>query len=70
MDNKIVDLKGHPRKDFQPPVSDFWFAQVDVRLGRIEFMVSRLEWQIWLIVCGCAGLLVFEIVKALSGRPL
>ena len=70
MDNKIVDLKGHPRKDTQPPVSDFWFAQVDVRLGRIEFMVSRLEWQIWLIVCGCAGLLVFEIVKALSGRPL
>ena len=70
MDNKIVDLKGVPLKATQPPVSDFWFAQVDVRLGRIEFMVSRLEWQIWLIVCGCAGLLVFEIVKALSGRPL
>ncbi len=70
MDNKVVDLKGQPRQPAQPPVSDFWFAQVDVRLGRIEFMVSRLEWQIWLIVCGCAGLLVFEIVKALSGRPL
>ncbi len=27
-------------------------------------------WQIWLIVCGCAGLLIFEIVKALSGRSL
>ncbi len=70
MDNKIVDMNGKPRQQTQPPVSDFWFAQVDVRLGRIEFMVSRLEWQIWLIVCGCAGLLVFEIVKALSGRPL
>jgi hypothetical protein len=70
MNNKIVDLTGKSRKTDQPPVSDFWFAQVDVRLGRIEFMVSRLEWQIWLIVCGCAGLLIFEIVKALSGRPL
>ncbi|MEM9786615.1 MAG: hypothetical protein AAF801_08940 [Pseudomonadota bacterium] len=67
MDNKIVDMHGNPRQQTQPPVSDFWFAQVDVRLGRIEFMVSRLERQIWLIVCGCAGLLIFEIVKVLSG---
>lgn len=70
MDNKIVDLKGKPRGAPVPPVSDFWFAQVDVRLGRIEFMVTRLEWQIWLIVCGCAALLVFEIVKAFSGGSL
>ncbi len=70
MDNKVVDIQGKPRQPTQPPVSDFWFAQVDVRLSRIEFMVSRLEWQIWLIVCGCAGLLVFEILKVLSGRSL
>ncbi len=70
MDNKIVDMKGKPRQHTPPPVSDFWFAQVDVRLGRIEFMISRLEWHVWFIVCGCAGLLVFEIVKALSGGPL
>jgi hypothetical protein len=70
MDNKVVDIKGKPRLLDRPPVNDFWFAQVDVRLGRIEFMVTRLEWQIWLIVCGCAALLVFEIVKALAGRPL
>jgi len=67
MDNKVVDLEGKPRRSGPAPVSDFWFAQVDVRLGRIEFMVARLEWQVWLIVCGLAGLLVFEIVKALSG---
>ena len=67
MDRKVVDLDGKPRREGSNPVSDFWFAQVDVRLSRIEFMVSRLEWQVWLIVCGCAGLLVFEIVKALSG---
>ena len=67
MDPKVVGMNGQPRREGPPPVSDFWFAQVDVRLGRIEFMVTRLERQIWLIVCGCAGLLVFEIVKALSG---
>jgi len=43
---------------------------VDVRRSRIEFMVARLEWQVWMIVCGCAGLLVFEIVKVLSGRAI
>ena len=70
MEPKVVEMDGKPRHEGPPSVSDFWFAQVDVRLGRIEFMVTRLEWQIWLIVCGCAGLLVFEIVKALSGAPL
>lgn len=70
MEPKVVEIDGKPRREGPPPVSDFWFAQVDVRLGRIEFMVTRLEWQIWLIVCGCAGLLVFEIVKALSGASL
>ena len=70
MPGKVVDLKGKPHREVKPPVSDFWFAQVDVRLGRIEFMVARLERQIWAVVCGCFGLLVFEIVKALSGRAL
>ena len=70
MEPKVVEMDGKPRREGPPPVSDFWIAQVDVRLGRIEFMVTRLEWQIWLIVCGCAGLLVFEIVKALSGASL
>jgi len=69
MEPNVVEMDGKPRRDPPPPVSDFWFAQVDVRLVRIELMVSRLEWQIWLIVCGCAGLLVLEIVKALSGAP-
>ena len=66
MDSKIVDMQGKPRQADPPPVSHFWFAQVEVRLGRIEFMVTRFERQMWLIVCGCAGLLIFEIVKALS----
>ncbi len=66
MDPKVVDISGKPRFH-PPPVPDFWFAQVDHRLGRIEAMVARLERQIWTIVCGCAGLMIFEIVKVLSG---
>lgn len=68
MTGKIVDLDGRPQKGpHPPPVSDFWFAQLDVRLGRIEFMVARLEWQILLIACGAFGLLVLEIVQAVRG---
>jgi hypothetical protein len=68
MVNKVVDLPGSDLSRRPAPISDFWFAQLDVRLGRIEFMVSRLEWQIWMIVCGGFGLLVYEIVKALAAH--
>lgn len=68
MTSKIVDLEGRSKTaPHPPPVSDFWFAQLDVRLGRIEFMVARLEWQILLIACGAFGLLVLEIVQAVRG---
>ena len=66
MTGKIVDMQGGQHVEAKPPVSDFWFAQLDVRLGKIEFMLSRLEWQIWMIVSGAFGLLVFEIVKAIA----
>ena len=67
MADNIVDMRG--KRAAPAPVPDFWFAQVDVRLSRIELMVTRLEWQIWLIVCGAAGLLVLEIVKILKTAP-
>jgi hypothetical protein len=63
--NRVVGLDGTPHVGPRIPVTDFWFAQVDVRLGRIEKMVKRLEWQIWLIVCGAAGLLFLEIMQLL-----
>lgn len=66
MSNKIVDIKGRPRANQKSPVPDFWFAQIDLRLGRIESMVTRLEWQVWVIVCGAFGLLVLEIVQAIA----
>ncbi|SEW04252.1 hypothetical protein SAMN04488515_0784 [Cognatiyoonia koreensis] len=65
MNDKIVELK---RPEYvQPPVTDFWFAQVDNRLGRIELMVNRLEWQILLIVCACAAVFVLELLAVLKG---
>jgi hypothetical protein len=66
MGENVVDMKGTARRRHVAQVPDFWFAQVDVRLGRIELMVMRLEWQIWLLVCGAAGLLIFEIIKILN----
>ena len=64
MKGKVVDLEGQAHRP--PPVTDFWFAQLDQRLQRIEQMVDRLEWQFWIIACGAFGVLVLEIVQALS----
>ncbi|WP_322892655.1 MULTISPECIES: hypothetical protein [unclassified Yoonia] len=66
MDNKIIALRGTPRPP-PPPASDFWFAHVDLRLGKIETIIARLAWQIWIVVCGSAALLIIEIVTAFSG---
>lgn len=69
MTGKIFEMDGQKRQELPkaPPAPDFWFAQLDLRLGRIEFMVARLEWQILLIACGAFGLLVLEIVQAVRG---
>ncbi|RYG91920.1 hypothetical protein EU803_05570 [Loktanella sp. IMCC34160] len=66
MKGDVVDMEGRPRRD-PAPVSDFWFAQMDVRLGKIEFVVGRLEKQVWLIVCAAFALVGIEVVAALVG---
>ena len=40
MDDKVITLRGQRRAP-PPPASDFWFAQVDLRLGRIESIIAR-----------------------------
>jgi hypothetical protein len=70
MQDKVVELDGKPRRDGPLPVSDFWFAQLDLRLGKIEFVVNRLERQIWLIVCGAFALVIVEAVKAVARAAL
>ena len=66
MPNNIVDLDAQQRERPAPPVTDFWFAQLDQRLQRIEQMVDRLEWQFWIMACGAFGVLILEILQALS----
>ncbi|WP_458790280.1 hypothetical protein [Yoonia sp. MH D7] len=68
MSGKVVELLSPDPRRVQPPLSDFWFAQLDVRLSKIEFMMARLEWQIALIVCGAFGVLILEIIKAVSAH--
>ena len=68
MDPKVVDIRRGARRE--TPVPDFWFAQVDLRLGQIEAVIRRLERMLWVVVAGSAALMIFEIVKALSGRGL
>jgi hypothetical protein len=68
MTGKVYDLDGGQRAHTpQPPVADFWFAQLDVRLGRIEYMVARLEWQMMIIACVAFVLLALEILQAVRG---
>lgn len=66
MQDKVVDIRGRPRAALPLPVPDGWFGLVDHRLGRIEVMITRLEWKIWLIVCGAASILALEIIKAVK----
>jgi hypothetical protein len=49
------------------PGHDFWFAQVDLRLTRIEAMVARLEKTLWLVACAAGALLALALLAALVG---
>ncbi len=60
---KVVGIDGSPRA---AQVSDFWFAQLDVRLGKIEAVAGRLERQVWMIACGAAVLMGIEMVAVLA----
>ena len=62
MSNKVVDLT--PSRGEQPrPATDFWFAQLDLRLSKIEDVIARLEKQIWLIVCAIFASVVAEVFR-------
>ena len=61
--DKVVDLE---RKPYVPPVSDFWFGQVDNRLSHIEAMVRRLERQMWILFCGACAVLLLEMITVLK----
>lgn len=54
MKGEVVDME--TRRELRGPVSDFWLAQVEMRLDKIDYVVSRLERQLWVIGC-CAAVL-------------
>lgn len=49
------------------PVTDFWFAQVDLRLNKIEGMIERLERTLWTLVYAAGAILAIEGLRALVG---
>jgi len=59
----IVDIENRR----PAPVSDFWFAQVDLRLSKIEGMIERLERQVWTFIYAAGALVVIEALRALIG---
>ena len=63
MKPEVVEME--PKRP--PPVSDLWFAQIDLRLGKIEDMVARLERQVWAFVYAVGALIVIEVFRALIG---
>ncbi|MEJ6398034.1 hypothetical protein [Yoonia sp. 208BN28-4] len=68
MTDNVVDMDRSRRKSAPKPVAtDFWFAQLDVRLSRIELLVSRLEMQMLMIACGAFALLVLEMIALVRG---
>jgi hypothetical protein len=66
MKSDVVDMTGKSRPGTVPPfVSDFWFAQIDARLNQIEFVMGRIERQIWVIVIAVLAVLSIEVIQAL-----
>lgn len=66
MQDKVVELKLGRRKSDHLPEASLWFQPLDARLSQIERIVNRLEWQVWIILCAVAGLLVLTLIETLN----
>ena len=47
-------------------ISDFWFAQIELRLSRLESMVERLERHLWMLIYAAGAVLLIEVLRALA----
>ena len=57
----MTDDKVKPLRRAEPlPVSDFWFAQIDLRLSRLEAPSNRIERGLSMLIYGGFTLLVIE----------
>lgn len=66
MTEKIVELKAGRRATDPLPDPAPWFPPLEARVSQIERMVARLEWQVWIILCGVAALVVLAILDRLA----
>lgn len=67
MTGDVIDMKGKRGGAVPPPIAtDFWFAQIDARLNQIEFVLGRLERQVWVIVLSVFAVLVIEGLRAVA----
>lgn len=64
MKGEVVDMES--RRELRGPVGDFWLAQVEMRLDKIDYVVSRLERQLWGIGCACVALVVLQAAMVLT----
>ena len=67
MKNDVVNMETRRASREAAPVTDFWFAQVDLRLSKIEGMIERLERQLWVMVYAAGTILAIEGLRALIG---
>lgn len=66
MTDKVVTMKGTAREPAPQPLPTAWHAHVDLRLERIERMISRLEWQVWISVCGLTAIFVLTLLQSFT----
>ena len=66
MSDKVVELKSGRRKSDHLPEASLWFQPLDTRLTQIERIVNRLEWQVWIILCGVVAGLVLTLIDTLK----
>ena len=62
MQDNIVPLPNRPT-----PVNDFWFAQLEARLSRIEAIVAKVEGLLWLVIASFALISGLELIRIVTG---
>ena len=72
MNDNIVDLKTRPAPPRGEMSTEVYTAQVDLRLTAIERVLSRLELQVWVIVCAVFALCLFNLIASFApmGRDI
>ena len=63
MPDKVVELKAGRRAHDPLPDQAAWYPPLEARVSQIERIISRLEWQIWIILCGVAALVLLAILE-------